>query len=87
MDTSRTGLVGRLYGGYMTLTLAGRHPDLSAKGKEVESLVLEDEGRDVLKYVDALAFITLSWPSLSDTFRKTEADRISGSKPLLRKQE
>lgn len=56
VDTSRTGLVGRLYGGYMTLTLAGRHPDLSAKGKEVENLVLEDEGRDVLKYVNRARF-------------------------------
>lgn len=28
LDTSRTGVVGRSYGGYMTLTLAGRHPDL-----------------------------------------------------------
>ncbi len=30
LDTSRTGLVGRSYGGYMTLTLAGRHPELWA---------------------------------------------------------
>jgi len=30
LDVSRTGLVGRSYGGYMTLTLAGRHPDLWA---------------------------------------------------------
>jgi dipeptidyl aminopeptidase/acylaminoacyl peptidase len=28
IDTSRSGVVGRSYGGYMTLTLAGRHPDL-----------------------------------------------------------
>ncbi len=28
VDTSRAGVVGRSYGGYMTLTLAGRHPDL-----------------------------------------------------------
>ncbi|MDZ4159206.1 MAG: alpha/beta fold hydrolase, partial [Anaerolineaceae bacterium] len=28
LDTSRTGVVGRSYGGYMTLTLAGRHPGL-----------------------------------------------------------
>jgi pimeloyl-ACP methyl ester carboxylesterase len=28
VDVSRTGLVGRSYGGYMTLMLAGRHPDL-----------------------------------------------------------
>lgn len=28
LDVSRTGVVGRSYGGYMTLTLAGRHPDL-----------------------------------------------------------
>ncbi|HET9588247.1 MAG TPA: prolyl oligopeptidase family serine peptidase [Anaerolineales bacterium] len=28
LDVSRTGLVGRSYGGYMTLTLAGRHPNL-----------------------------------------------------------
>lgn len=28
VDASRTGLVGRSYGGYMTLMLAGRHPDL-----------------------------------------------------------
>ena len=28
LDTSRSGVVGRSYGGYMTLTLAGRHPDL-----------------------------------------------------------
>jgi pimeloyl-ACP methyl ester carboxylesterase len=28
LDVSRTALVGRSYGGYMTLTLAGRHPDL-----------------------------------------------------------
>jgi dipeptidyl aminopeptidase/acylaminoacyl peptidase len=28
VDTSRTGLVGRSYGGYMTLMLAGRHPEL-----------------------------------------------------------
>ena len=28
LDASRSGVVGRSYGGYMTLTLAGRHPDL-----------------------------------------------------------
>ncbi|MBA3376544.1 MAG: S9 family peptidase [Actinobacteria bacterium] len=28
LDMSRAGVVGRSYGGYMTLTLAGRHPDL-----------------------------------------------------------
>jgi dipeptidyl aminopeptidase/acylaminoacyl peptidase len=30
LDTSRAGVVGRSYGGYMTLTLAARHPDLWA---------------------------------------------------------
>ena len=30
LDVSRTGVVGRSYGGYMTLTLAGRHPELWA---------------------------------------------------------
>ncbi len=30
VDVSRAGVVGRSYGGYMTLTLAGRHPDLWA---------------------------------------------------------
>jgi dipeptidyl aminopeptidase/acylaminoacyl peptidase len=28
LDISRSGVVGRSYGGYMTLTLAGRHPNL-----------------------------------------------------------
>lgn len=28
LDVSRAAVVGRLYGGYMTLTLAGRHPEL-----------------------------------------------------------
>ena len=28
LDTSRAGVIGRSYGGYMTLMLAGRHPDL-----------------------------------------------------------
>lgn len=28
VDTNRAGVVGRSYGGYMTLTLAGRHPEL-----------------------------------------------------------
>jgi pimeloyl-ACP methyl ester carboxylesterase len=28
VDTSRAGVMGRSYGGYMTLTLAGRHPEL-----------------------------------------------------------
>ena len=28
VDTARTGVVGRSYGGYMTLTLATRHPEL-----------------------------------------------------------
>jgi len=28
IDTSRVGVVGRSYGGYMTLTLAARHPEL-----------------------------------------------------------
>ena len=28
VDVSRAGVVGRSYGGYMTLTLAGQHPDL-----------------------------------------------------------
>jgi dipeptidyl aminopeptidase/acylaminoacyl peptidase len=28
LDISRSGVVGRSYGGYMTLTLAGRHPEL-----------------------------------------------------------
>lgn len=28
LDVNRAGVVGRSYGGYMTLTLAGRHPDL-----------------------------------------------------------
>jgi pimeloyl-ACP methyl ester carboxylesterase len=30
IDTSRAGVVGRSYGGYMTLTLASRHPELWA---------------------------------------------------------
>jgi len=30
LDVKRSGVVGRSYGGYMTLTLAGRHPDLWA---------------------------------------------------------
>lgn len=30
LDVSRSGVVGRSYGGYMTLTLAGRHPNLWA---------------------------------------------------------
>jgi len=30
LDVSRAGVVGRSYGGYMTLTLAGRHPELWA---------------------------------------------------------
>jgi len=30
LDTSRVGVLGRSYGGYMTLELAGRHPDLWA---------------------------------------------------------
>lgn len=28
LDAGRVGVVGRSYGGYMTLTLAGRHPEL-----------------------------------------------------------
>jgi pimeloyl-ACP methyl ester carboxylesterase len=28
VDADRAGVIGRSYGGYMTLTLAGRHPDL-----------------------------------------------------------
>jgi len=28
LDVSRSGVIGRSYGGYMTLTLAGRHPEL-----------------------------------------------------------
>jgi dipeptidyl aminopeptidase/acylaminoacyl peptidase len=28
LDVTRAGVVGRSYGGYMTLTLAARHPDL-----------------------------------------------------------
>jgi dipeptidyl aminopeptidase/acylaminoacyl peptidase len=28
VDVERTGVIGRSYGGYMTLTLAGRHPEL-----------------------------------------------------------
>jgi dipeptidyl aminopeptidase/acylaminoacyl peptidase len=28
LDTAHTGVVGRSYGGYMTLTLASRHPEL-----------------------------------------------------------
>jgi len=28
LDTSRAGVIGRSYGGYMTLTLAARHPEL-----------------------------------------------------------
>ncbi len=28
LDASRAGVVGRSYGGYMSLTLAGRHPEL-----------------------------------------------------------
>lgn len=30
LDVTRAGVVGRSYGGYMTLTLAGRHPELWA---------------------------------------------------------
>jgi dipeptidyl aminopeptidase/acylaminoacyl peptidase len=30
LDTGRTGVMGRSYGGYMTLTLASRHPELWA---------------------------------------------------------
>jgi pimeloyl-ACP methyl ester carboxylesterase len=35
LDTSRTGVMGRSYGGYMTLTLAGRHPDLWAAAADM----------------------------------------------------
>ncbi len=35
LDTSRTGVVGRSYGGYMTLMLVGRHPDLWAAGVDM----------------------------------------------------
>jgi len=35
LDTKRAAVVGRSYGGYMTLTLAGRHPELWAAACEM----------------------------------------------------
>ncbi len=35
LDTSRAGVMGRSYGGYMTLTLLGRHPELWAAGVDM----------------------------------------------------
>ena len=35
LDVNRAGVVGRSYGGYMTLTLAGRHPDLWASAVDM----------------------------------------------------
>lgn len=35
LDMSRAGVVGRSYGGYMTLTLAGRHPELWASAVDM----------------------------------------------------
>jgi len=35
LDVSRAGVVGRSYGGYMTLTLAGRHPELWASAVDM----------------------------------------------------
>ena len=35
VDASRAGVVGRSYGGYMTLTLAARHPDLWRAGVDM----------------------------------------------------
>jgi dipeptidyl aminopeptidase/acylaminoacyl peptidase len=35
IDSNRTGVVGRSYGGFMTLTLTGRHPDLWSAGVDM----------------------------------------------------
>ena len=35
LDTTHTGVVGRSYGGYMTLTLVGRHPELWSAGVDM----------------------------------------------------
>ena len=35
LDADRIGVMGRSYGGYMTLTLLGRHPDLWAAGVDM----------------------------------------------------
>jgi len=35
LDVSRTGVIGRSYGGYMTLTLVGRHPELWSAGVDM----------------------------------------------------
>jgi len=35
LDLRRAGVVGRSYGGYMTLTLLGRHPDLWSAGVDL----------------------------------------------------
>jgi pimeloyl-ACP methyl ester carboxylesterase len=35
LDASRTGVVGRSYGGYMTLMLVGQHPELWAAGVDM----------------------------------------------------
>jgi len=35
LNTDRMGVMGRSYGGYMTLTLLGRHPDLWAAGVDM----------------------------------------------------
>ena len=38
LDMNRVGVMGRSYGGYMTLTLAGRHPDSGGRGRHVRPL-------------------------------------------------
>ncbi|NNL70387.1 MAG: S9 family peptidase [Acidimicrobiia bacterium] len=87
LDTDRIGVMGRSYGGYMTLTLLGRHPDIWAAGIEMFGPY------DLFTFLDALPetwktffYLSIGHPDrdrefLTDRSPRTHLDALAA--PLL----
>jgi dipeptidyl aminopeptidase/acylaminoacyl peptidase len=76
LDTGRMGVMGRSYGGFMTLTLLGRHPDLWAAGVDMFGPY------DLFTFLDALPetwktymYLAIGHPEEDEEFLRERSPR------------